>query len=315
MITVDKNEFRQHTPMPDVLSLNEPPFEMTVGEAVDFIGRKEGAGLGTLLGVEGELTFTSNASGRTWAYVTTKTGPGHQTTMPAPRSAVVHFVQGTSFANADTVQLDLAADDLDDLKSKIRIALKKEDWDPTNFAARFFNAGFAEVTLRTVNGNEEIGGNKHPDIRAVIQHQLSWTTAGTGRTYDGFMTNSMSIQEAQADPDFQNENVTAPHDGYLEDSLLHTHVLGAPAGSGVYDEGGHVLAFKGFEGTVEVMPFNRAAHMITHKTAEGDKVVRPALHFGEASHLRDADPDQVAAYIEQRTGVDALRPFSSSGIG
>lgn len=294
--------------MRDLMDLQDPPFKMTVAEAARFIG-PNGAGLGTLIGVVGELTFiTERRTGRVQAFVTKKDGRGGQVTAPADPEEEVHFVQGASFNNALSVQLNAASPA--DLKRQIRVTLKKAGQCPANFAARFFDASFAQATLRTVDGEEDPDGLPHLNIQSIIKNQASWTDDSASRLYSGFITNAMSSVEADAEEPYCDAAlITASYDGYLDNSLLHMHVVG---GKGAVDMGGHVLDFKGFSGMVEIIPYEPAQHLITFKQANGRRALRPAFSLAETQEYewREfflADP---GAYIERRCGENALCGFT-----
>jgi hypothetical protein len=73
-----------------------------------------------------------------------------------------------------------------------------------------------------------------------------------------------------------------------------------------FDEGGHVIGFKGFHGQINIMPFNRAAHMITVARLDGSNGLRPAFSAAEQDRVEAAIAHgSLAAYIESRVGENA----------
>jgi hypothetical protein len=304
------NKLIQHTSLSDVIAMRPPPFAMTVRDASRLIG-SNGAGLGTLIGFEGELTFMPSSGNLAEAYLTYKTPDGGHITQIADPKAEIYFMQGCDFGRSHTIQTDIKADGLNDLKHRIRTTLIDQGCNPVNFAARFTDAEFSEITLRTVNGNELINGRRHPSMRSVVEHQVQWTTPGENRLYSGFVTNSMSFNKAsEAYDNFDPEHVTAPYDGYIETSLAHTHVVGRDIHTHTFDEGGHVIGFKGFHGQINIMPFNRAAHMITVARLDGSNGLRPAFSAAEQDRVEAAIAHgSLAAYIESRVGENALESY------
>jgi len=305
MLQVSRAELRQHTPLYSVLGLAEPPFKMTVSQALGFIGPDKSYGLGTLKGVEGELTVVDGA-----AYVTRKDGQGGQITELADPEAEVHFVQGINAQSSRLMGIEFAADDLNHLKVQIRDALLRRGMDPSIVAGKIEGARVEQVTLRTVNGNELVEGEPHETIGSIIQNQLTWTTSGAGRVYSGFLTNSMSASEAEESlgAAFNGKAVTAAADGYIEDSLLHTHLVGrfAESAESEIDEGGHVLDFKGFRGMIWLASVPRTKHMITFARAADTPGLRPAFSVLEqgdvAPLLATGHTSGIRHLIEGRDG-------------
>jgi hypothetical protein len=309
---IHSNRLIQHTSLSKVIAMRNPPFVMSVRDARDLIGTN-GAGLGTLIGFEGELTFLPKSPSSSGVYLTIKTQDGGHKTEHADPDAEIYFMQGCDFEHTDTIRTALTAKTLDDLKHKIRTSLINHGEDPINFTARFIDAAFSSITLRTVNGNEEIDGRKHPNMQSVVDHQAAWTTNGTNRLYSGFVTNSMSFNNAsKLYSDIDPEGVTAPYDGYIETSLAHTHVIGKNRDTQRPDEGGHVISFTDFKGHIEIMPFNRSAHLITFARSDGSKGLRPAFSAAEQGWVESAlSLNTLTDFIESRGDENAPIDYDS----